>query len=345
MTPGKLASNISNHDAFLHELRETPVLITGGTGFIGNHLVQRLASLGVTPSLFVLDYERQSLPKRSAIYHGDLASLHDCLRIIGRSNPEILFHLAAQPLVDTALDSVIDTMESNIRGAYNLLEACRSVGKRIRAVIWVSTDKVYGPQSDSLTENSPLLGFDHPYNTSKLCGDLLAQTYANVFGLPIVIVRSGNIYGEGDLHWNRIIPGTIRSVLHNRQPMIRSDGLNKRDYIHVADIVHGYLLALKGLVAGKILRASVINFGASQSYTVLDVVHKILATLGRSDLQPLIMNHARSEILEQHVDFQRARDLLGWTPTIDIDAGLRQTAEWYKNYFQSETIEVAREVV
>jgi len=174
-------------DFALDELRESPVLITGGTGFIGSHLIQRLISLDVTPSLFVLDYERQNIPENSAIYHGNLAEFHDCLRIVGRSNPGIIFHLAAQPLVDTALDSVIDTMDSNIRGAYNLLEACRNVGRKIKAIIWVSTDKVYGPQHDSLKEDSPLLGFDHPYNTSKLCGDLLAQTYAAVLACQLLL--------------------------------------------------------------------------------------------------------------------------------------------------------------
>ncbi|MBT4310644.1 MAG: NAD-dependent epimerase/dehydratase family protein [Anaerolineae bacterium] len=325
------------HDVPLEELRDSSVLVTGATGFIGSHLTHALGSLGVRPSLFVLDYERQVFPSGSSIYHGNLADLHDCLRIVGRANPEIIFHLAAQPLVDTALNSVVDTMESNVRGAYNLLEACRSAGKRIRAIVWVSTDKVYGLQHEPLREESPLLGYDHPYDASKLCGDLLAQTYANAFSFPLVIVRSGNVYGGGDLHWDRLVPGTIRSTLREEPTVIRSDGSLKRDYIYVSDIVRGYLLALDGLLTGKLPGGSVINFGAERSYTVLETVEEILASLGRQDLDPIIKNIARNEIAEQHVSYERAKELLGWEPLIDLSQGIQKTADWYKHYLKAET--------
>ncbi len=330
--------------AQIPSLADRSVLVTGATGFIGSHLAQALGALGVRPSLFVLDYERQNLPAVSAIYHGNLANLYDCLRIVGRSNPEIIFHLAAQPLVDTALDSVIDTMESNIRGAYNLLEACRNAGKRIQAIVWISTDKVYGLQPDALKETSPLLGFDHPYDASKLCGDLLAQTYARAFGLPIVIVRSGNIYGGGDLHWDRLIPGAIRSSILGKPFLIRSNGLLKRDYIYVSDIVNAYLLTLDGLLAGKLQMGSAINFGASYSHSVLDVVDKILAALGRTDLRPIIQDHARNEIPEQHVDFEQARNLLGWMPQVELESGIRKSIEWYRQYFHTEKAETIMEI-
>jgi len=317
-------------------LAERSVLVTGATGFIGSRLTHTLGALGVRPALFVLDYERQNFPFGSRLYHGNLADLYDCLRIVGRVNPEIIFHLAAQPLVDTALDSVVDTMESNVRGAYNLLEACRSAGKRLKAIVWVSTDKVYGSQVGALKENAPLLGCDHPYDASKLCGDLLAQTYARAFGLPIVIIRSGNIYGEGDLHWDRLVPGTIRSALHGQPPLIRSNGRLKRDYIHVSDIVRAYLLALDGMLSGKLQPGSAVNFGATRSHTVLDVVDTILAALNRPDLRPLVQNQARSEIPEQHLDFELARELLGWTPSVSLDSGIRRSIGWYRQYLHGE---------
>ncbi len=317
-------------------LADRSVLITGATGFIGSHLAHTLRALGVRPSLFVLDYERQNLPSQSTIYNGNLANLYDCLRIVGRANPEIIFHLAAQPLVDTALDSVIDTMESNVRGAYNLLEACRNAGKRLQAIVWVSTDKVYGLQSDSLKETSSLLGFDHPYDASKLCGDLLAQTYARAFGLPIVIVRSGNIYGGGDLHWDRLIPGAIRSTIQGTRFLIRSNGLLKRDYIYVSDILNAYLLALDGLLSGKLQTGRAVNFGATRAYTVLEVVENILHALGRADLAPTIQNNARNEIPEQHVDFTQARALLGWSPQVELEDGIQKTIDWYRQYFNVE---------
>ncbi|MCQ3936018.1 MAG: sugar dehydratase [Chloroflexi bacterium] len=325
-------------DPPLSELNQQSVLVTGGTGFIGSHLVRTLDALGVSPSLFVLDYERQTLPANSSIYHGNLADLHDCLRIVGRVNPEIVFHLAAQPLVDTAMDSVIDTMESNVRGAYNFLEACRNVGKRIKAIVWISTDKVYGSQPDAYNESSPLVGFDHPYDASKLCGDLLAQTYARAFQMPIVIVRSGNVYGEGDLHWDRLIPGTIRSALFGKPPLIRSNGLLKRDYIYAGDMIRAYLKTLSAALQGKLAAGAAVNFGAMQPHTVLDVVHKILAVTERPDLAPVIQDHARSEIPEQHVTFDFARMVLGWEPLVDLERGIQKSVDWYTRFFKLDEI-------
>lgn len=328
------------HDPVSSELSRRSVLVTGGTGFIGDHLVRTLSALGARLSLFVLDYERQPMTTSSSIYHGNLADLHDCLRIVGRVNPEIVLHLAAQPLVDTAMDSVIDTMESNVRGAYNFLEACRSVGKRIQTIVWVSTDKVYGNQPNAYSESSPLMGYDHPYDASKLCGDLLAQTYAKAFHLPIVIVRSGNIYGEGDLHWDRLIPGTIRSALFGEAPLIRSNGLLKRDYIYAGDIVRAYLKTLSAAMQGKFPAGAAVNFGARQSYTVLDVVNNILAAMGKTDLTPVIQDTARQEIPAQHVSFELARSMLGWEPLVDLEHGIQRTVDWYESYFDLEHVQV-----
>ena len=323
-------------DSHLARLKERAILITGGTGFIGSHLLHTLSELGAHPSLFVLDYERQMLPIGSSVYHGNLADFHDCLRIVGRTNPEVIVHLAAQPLVDTAMDSVVDTMESNVRGAYNLLEACRNVGKRIKTIIWISTDKVYGNQPRAYDESSALMGYDHPYDASKLCGDLLAQTYARAFNMPIVIVRSGNIYGEGDLHWDRLIPGTIRSALFGEPPLIRSNGLLRRDYIYAGDIIHAYMKTLSAALQGKLAAGTAINFGAMRSHTVLDVAQKILSALGRTDLAPVVQDAARHEIPEQHVSYEFAKTALGWEPAIDLDLGLQKTVEWYTRFFKLE---------
>lgn len=323
-------------DAQRAGLRHAEILVTGGTGFIGSHLVHALGRLGARPSLFALDDERPTLPVSGPIFHGDLADLHDCLRIVGRVNPEIVFHLAAQPLVDTALDSVIDTMESNVRGAYNLLESCRNVGKRIKAIVWISTDKVYGNQPHAYQEDSPLMGYDHPYDASKLCGDLLAQTYARAFHLPVVIVRSGNVYGEGDLHWDRLIPGTIRSALFGKPPLLRSNGLLKRDYIYAGDIVRAYLKVLFAALQGKLPAGAAINLGAVRSHTVLEVTRLILNAVGQPDLAPHIDDHARHEIPEQHVNYEFAKTLLGWEPLVDLEHGLRKTVDWYTRFLKLE---------
>ena len=335
---------VLQQDSAVCSLTERSILVTGGTGFIGSHLVYALRSLGAHPSLFVLDEERPFVLEGTPVHRGNLAKFQDCLRIVGRANPQVIFHLAAQPLVDTALDSVIDTMESNVRGAYNLLEACRLTGKHIRAIVWVSTDKVYGSQPGAYNETSPLIGNDHPYDASKLCGDLLAQTYAKAFGLPIVIVRSGNIYGAGDLHWERLIPGTIRSALRGEAPLVRSNGLLKRDYIHVDDIIRAYLLTFSAFQHGRLKAGTAVNFGARQSHTVLDVVRKTLEMTDRHDLAPIIQDQARHEIPHQHVDYSLARAMLDWEPLIDLDIGLRRTLDWYKQFLPSEEM-IEREAV
>ena len=305
------------------------VLITGGTGFIGSHLVYNFAKKADL-SLFVLDFEQRKFPETSVVYHGNLSSYDDCLRIVGRSKPELVIHLAAQPLV--TVDSTLDTLDSNVKGAYNLLQAIHEVGG-VKVVLWVSTDKVYGAGSN-LTEKSPLLGFEHPYNVSKLCGDLLAQSYAKYFNLPVVIVRTGNVYGEADIHWDRLIPGTIKDVLHGRQPTIRSDGTQKRDYIYIDDVLIGYAKIIETFLSGKIRPGEAINLGAKHPLSVIEVVDTNLAESGRADLAPKIKNSSPGELREQHVNSSKAKRLFGWEPKTDFVDGIRKTIAWYKKYFE-----------
>lgn len=306
------------------------VLVTGGTGFIGSNLVARLIEMEVDLALFVLD-EETPLPENVTIFRGNIQDAPDVERTITRFQPEYVFHLASQPLVDTALINVYDTLDSNIRGTINLLQSCVAYAKHLKGMVVVSTDKVYGDSfTGKVDENSPLLGTGHPYEVSKTCADLIAQMYARVFSLPIVISRSGNIYGKGDRNWDRLIPGAFKSAMTDIPPIIRSNGKYIRDYIYVEDIVDGYLLLMDGLLNGKIRNGTAINFGSNQSTSVLDIVHLILKITGKISLAPIVQNSAKFEIPNQTLNWEWAREL-GWEPKTPIEIGLEKSYEWYKN--------------
>jgi CDP-glucose 4,6-dehydratase len=304
------------------------ILCVGGSGFIGKHLVRKLSKLGT--DVHVMDISH-SVPDLGTFHRGDVTKFEECIRIMGRTSPDYVFYLAAQPVVDIARDSPFDTLETNIRGAYNFLHAVRDVGRHVKGIVWVSTDKVYGDHSDDVSEHSDLRGDDHPYNASKLCGDVIARMYAKCYGLPIVIVRNGNIYGPGDIHWNRIVPGTIRRVMHGESPVLRMNGF--RDYIHVDDIVNGYLHSMMGLLDGTVKYGDVVNFGSPKGVYASDVISLILSKMGRKDLKVTQIT-SKNEIPYQHIDFEYARNVLGWVPEISFNVGLDRTISWYKENIQ-----------
>jgi CDP-glucose 4,6-dehydratase len=310
------------------------VLITGGTGFVGTHLTKRLLDLKADVGLFVLDEENPISDMVSIIYRGNLQDAPDIARAISRYQPHYIFHLAAQPLVDTALVNVYDTLDTNIRGAINLLQSCVSSAKNLEGIIFISTDKVYGKFDGTVDETAPLIGVGNPYDTSKACADLLAQMYSKVFGLPIVIVRSGNIYGMGDNHWDRLIPGTFMLALSNTNPKIRSNGKFTRDYIFVDDVIDAYLL-LADSIKDKFILGKAINIGSQESLSVLDVVHAILACAGTVHLQPEILDTAKFEIPHQHLNWEWAKEL-GWYPKTSFDDGLRLCLPYYKQMYDKK---------
>ena len=303
-------------------------------GFVGSHLTRRLLSLGADVALFVLDEESFIPDTVSIVYRGNLQDAPDIARAIGRYQPNYIFHLAAQPLVDTALVNVYDTLDSNIRGAINLLQSCVSSAKCLEGIVFVSTDKVYGVFDGTIDETAPLLGVGNPYDTSKACADLLAQMYAKVFGLPIVIVRSGNIYGEGDNHWDRLIPGTFKSALANKNPVIRSDGTFTRDYIYVDDIIDAYLLLADSL-KDKYLMGKAINLGAEKKTSVIEMVDTILMCTGQLHLKPEILNTAKFEIQHQHLNWEWAKEL-GWSPKTSLEDGLKLCYPYYKSIYEKK---------
>jgi CDP-glucose 4,6-dehydratase len=251
--------------------------------------------------------------------------------MLGEFEIDTVFHLAAQTIVSIANRNPISTFETNVRGTWLLLEACRR-SPRVRQIVLASSDKAYGTAPKlPYTEDTPLNG-EHPYDVSKSCADLIAKAYANTYDLPVAVTRCGNFYGGGDLNWNRVVPGTIRSLFRGASPIIRSDGSYVRDYIHVDDGAAAYMLLAERLAEDPKLRGRAYNFSTEERFTVLELVRRITERMG-IDIAPTVLSEARSEIVEQSLDATRARKELGWEPLLGLDQGLDRTIAWYRDFF------------
>ena len=322
--------------------KQQRVFVTGSTGIVGSWLVKRLLAKGAYVVTLVRDWDPQSELIRSgdinrtSVVSGALEDYATLERAINEHEIEAVFHLGAQTIVGTALRSPLPTFESNIRGTYNLLEACRVHKDLVQRVLVASSDKAYG-ESDTLpyTEDMVLNG-RHPYDVSKSCTDLIALAYAHTYHLPLAVARCGNIYGGGDLNWSRIVPGTIRSVLEGERPILRSDGEHIRDYVYVNDVVSAYMLVAEK-TSEEPIRGAAFNFSAERAVSVREITDTILQLMARSDLEPVILNSAHSEIRNQYLDSSKAKRLLNWMPNYDLEKGLAETIEWYKDFFRVHT--------
>ncbi len=317
--------------------QDRPVFVTGATGLVGGWLVKQLLELGADVVCLVRDWVPQSeligarLIEQVKTVRGDVRDQELLERILGEYEIVSVFHLAAQTTVGVANRNPVSTLDVNLRGTWALLEACRRSPK-VQQIIMASSDKAYGDQ-DRLpyTEDMPLQG-QHPYDVSKSCADLIGQTYAKTYGLPVCITRCGNFYGGGDLNWNRIIPGTIRSILRGERPVIRSDGSYIRDYFYVEDGAAAYTLLVEQLAARPQLRGEAFNFSNELRISVLDLVRKILGMMD-SNLEPDVRNEAANEIKCQYLDASKARRMLNWSPAFSLESGLQATIRWYEQYF------------
>ena len=251
-------------------------------------------------------------------------------RVLGEYEVEVFFHVAAQAIVGIANRDPALTFSTNIEGTWNLLEACRRSPK-VSSIVVASSDKAYGDQEHlPYTETMPLLG-RHPYDVSKSCGDMIAQTYAASYNLPVAVTRCGNFYGGGDLNWNRVVPGTIRSVLRGERPIIRSDGNFVRDYIYIEDAAAAYMMLAERLVANAALRGQAFNFSYEIQVSVLEMVDLILRKM-KSSLRPEVLNQASNEIRHQFLSAERARTVLNWRPQFTLESGLDRTLAWYREF-------------
>lgn len=315
------------------------VFITGGTGFLGSYLVKKLVNYGANVTILVRDYIPQSNIYRGEEYkkvnvvHGTLEDYLLIERTLGEYEIDTVFHLAAQAIVGVANRNPLGTFKSNIEGTWNILEAARK-SPLIKRVIVASSDKAYGDQEKlPYDENMPLQG-KHPYDVSKSCADLIAQTYYETYKLPVCITRCGNLYGGGDLNFNRIIPQSIQSILNNKAPVIRSDGSFIRDYFYIEDAVDAYINLAEKVVELN-LGGQAFNFSNEIQLTVLELVNKILKIMG-SCMKPIILNQGSNEIIHQYLSAKKARTILGWSPNYTIDEGLSKTIEWYKDFLKKE---------
>jgi len=317
------------------------VFVTGATGVIGSWLVKALLAQNARVVALVRDADPQSELyrsgdlKRISVVNGMLEDFWVLERLVNEHEVDTIFHLAAQTIVGTAHRFPLPTFEANIRGTYNLLEACRLHNDMLQQVVIASSDKAYGEQRHlPYTEEMPLNG-RHPYEVSKSCADLIAQCYYYTYGLPVAIARCGNVYGGGDLNWTRIVPGTIRSFLRGERPIIRSDGTYVRDYIYVEDVARAYM-RLAECLGDERVQGEAFNFSAESPMSVLELVAAIQRLMGCEHIEPDIQNCAEGEIRIQYLSAAKARTILDWQPGYRLETGLQETIEWYRQFIAEE---------
>jgi CDP-glucose 4,6-dehydratase len=335
----QLRKNISTF--MVHQFwQDRPVLVTGATGLVGSWLVRRLIDAHASVVTLVRDWVpnselvRACLIEKTQVVRGDIRDYALMERILGEYEIDTVIHLAAQTIVGIANRNPLSTFETNIQGTWTLLEACRRA-PQVKQIVVASSDKAYGDQEIlPYDESTPLQG-THPYDVSKSCADLITHTYAHTYGLPVVVTRCGNFYGGGDLNWNRIVPGTIRSIVRGQRPVIRSDGQYIRDYFYVEDGAAAYMLLAEQLAANREIIGEAFNFSNEIQITVLELTQRILALM-ESALEPDIRNEASNEIKHQYLSAQKARQLLNWHALFTFETGLQATIQWYKDYFASE---------
>ena len=316
--------------------RDRPVLVTGATGLLGGWLVRRLVADGADVVALVRDWVPRSnllssdMVARVTMVRGDVRDGELLERVMGEYEVDTVFHLAAQTIVGVANRNPVSTLDTNIRGTWALLEAARR-SPLVRSIVTASSDKAYGDHETLPYDETAALKGEHPYDASKSCADLVARMYAVTFGVPVAITRCGNFYGGGDLNWNRLVPGTIRSALKSETPVIRSDGSLIRDYFYVEDGASAYMCLAQALRERESLRGEAFNFSNELQLDVLALGKKILARMNvKSAID--VRADAKHEIQHQWLSAAKARKVLGWEPQFTIDEGLDRTIAWYREF-------------
>jgi CDP-glucose 4,6-dehydratase len=323
-----------NEENFWQDKR---VFVTGVAGLLGSWLAADLVSKGAHVVGLIRDQVAHAELVRAGtinqidVVHGDITDYAAMERAIAEYEIDTIFHLAAQTIVGIANRAPLSTFEANIKGSWVMLEAARR-NPTVERMVVASSDKAYGTHADlPYREDAPLQG-EHPYDVSKSCADLITRSYAHTYNLPVAITRCANLYGGGDLNWNRLVPGTMRSVLRGKRPLVRSDGTLKRDYIYVQDAVRGYMMTAEQM---DVARGQAFNFGVDRPRAVLEMIDAIVALSGNDELSPIILNEAKNEIQDQYLLSEKAARVLGWKPQYSLQEGLKITMEWYKAFLES----------
>jgi len=317
------------------------VFVTGATGLLGSWLVEELLSQGAQVTCLVRDWVPRSMLVNEGsidnvnVVRGELEDYTVLLRSINEYEIDTVFHLGAQTIVGTSSRSALSTFEANIRGTWNLLEACKNCSRLLQRIIVASSDKAYGSHEHlPYTEVTPLQG-QFPYDVSKSCADLISICYFHSYQLPIAITRCGNLFGGGDLNFNRLVPGTIRSAIRNEEPIVRSDGTYIRDYFYVRDAVKAYLNLAEQLPDERFI-GQAFNFGNEQPLSVIEMVQIILRLMSKTQLKAIILNESTNEIQKQYLDCTKARQMLKWRPAFTLEDALLETIAWYQDYFTAK---------
>jgi CDP-glucose 4,6-dehydratase len=318
----------------MSQWRGRRVFVTGASGLLGSWMTETLIARGATVVCLMRDWVPASrfvgegTINNAVVVQGELENYALLERTLNEYEIDSVFHLGAQTIVGVAGHSPLSTFDANIRGTWNLLEACRACAKRIERIVVASSDKAYGVHEKlPYTEETPLQG-RFPYDVSKSCADLISLSYFHTYRLPVAITRCGNLYGAGDLNFNRLVPGTIRWTLWGQPTIIRSNGKLIREYFYVRDAVDAYLALAERLPDASCV-GHAFNFGTEEPVAVIDLVHRILKLMDRTDLVPQVLDQADAEIPEQFLDCRKAHELLEWTPRYTLDQGLRETIAWY----------------
>ena len=321
--------------------RGTSTLVTGAQGFIGSWLVSRLLDEGARVVVLRRDVPAESrfgiegLEQRCDVVLGDLVDYESLVRALNEYEVKAVFHLGAQTIVGTANRSPLSTYETNIRGTYLLMEACRAVGvvgDGVERVVVASSDKAYGSHDELPYNEDFALQPRYPYDVSKAATDMIARSYAVTYGLPVAVTRLANVYGGGDFNFGRVVPDTARALVRGDRPVIRSDGTPERDYIYAPDAVDAYL-AIAASLDDASMHGRAWNAGAGRPYAVSDIVGRLIAVSGR-DVEPDVQGEGtpHGEIDRQFLDSTRMREELGWQPRWELDDGLRETWAWYERH-------------
>ncbi len=310
------------------------ILVTGGNGFIGSHLVKYLVDSKIKVIVPYIEIDRRSyfhehnLDKKTKFVRCDLRDFKKTFNLIKSNKIDLIFHLAAQSIVGYALTRPLETFQSNIMGTVNVLEAARKYGE-VSGIIVTSSDKAYGKIKQAAETDR--IGGDHPYETSKASADLTAHTYWKTFGLPVIVTRFGNVYGEGDLNFNRIIPGIMEAIIKKWELAIRSNGKFVRDYVYVEDVVDA-CIRLAGNV--RKLSGETFNISSLENLSVLKLASRVEKILNVR-IKYKIYNNSINEIPKQSISFAKIKRQLGWKPKHNLGETIGPIYNWYRKYFES----------